>query len=175
MWNDFIAIFTSSFSWLTITLMAVGLVFCVIEAIVPGFGVWGVLGILCEIASVVVHAVFSADPAQVIILFLIITLLVLLIVLLFVRSARFGLLGKTPIVENKTAIPIDYVKQADKELAGLVGKEGITITSCKPVGKMRLNQDVYEVYSKGTMIEKGEVVKVVEIEDATIYVDKLSY
>lgn len=175
-WAEFVGIFTGEFAWLTITLMAVGMILCIIEAVVPGFGIFGISGILCEVAAVVVNAtVCKGSPLQVFILILLITLVTLLIFLLFVRSARFGLLGKTPIIENKTAIPKDYGENTEQKLKQLIGKEGITITECRPVGKMRIGEEIYEVSSKDTLIAKGDVVKVVEVEDSIIYVSKIVY
>lgn len=175
-WNEFVEIFVGEIAWLTITLMVIGIVLCIIEAIIPGFGIFGVSGIACEIASVIVHATLCKGSAiQIIILVALITLVTLLIFLIFVRSARYGLLGKTPIVENKTTIPVNYGQKDSEKLKSLIGKEGITITECRPIGKMRIGEDIYEVCSKNVLINKDEVVKIVEIEDATIYVAKISY
>ena len=175
-WAEFISIFTGEFAWLTITLMAVGLILCIIEATIPGFGVCGISGLVCEVAAIVVHATLcKGSPIQVLILIALITLVTLLIFLLFVRSARFGMLGKTPIIQNKTAIPENYGKEAQEELKKLIGKEGIIVNECRPIGKMRINDDVFEVSSKDSLIEKGEVAKVIAVEDAIIYVNKITY
>ena len=175
-WNEFVSIFTGEFAWLTILLMVVGMVLCIIEAIVPGFGIFGISGILCEVGAVVVNATLcNGSPLQVLILILIITLVTLLIFLLFVRSARFGLLGKTSIVENKSSIPSDYGKEDTQKLKELIGKEGILVTECHPVGNVRIGDEVFEVSSKGGIIPKGDVVKVVAVENNIIYVSKITY
>mgnify|MGYP001625090626 CR=1 FL=1 len=175
-WTEFVNIFVGEFAWLTITLMVLGMILCIIEAVVPGFGIFGISGIVCEVGAVVVNATLcNGTPMQVFILILLITLFTLLIFLLFVRSARYGLLGKTPIVENKTAIPNDYGKQDQAKLKELIGKEGILITECHPIGKMRIGDVIYDVSSKDAMIAKGVVVKVIAVEDAIIYVNKAVY
>ena len=175
-WTEFVEIFMGEFAWLTITLMVLGMILCIIEAVIPGFGIFGISGIVCEVGAVVVNATLcNGSPMQVLILILLITLLTLLIFLLFVRSARYGLLGKTPIVENKTAIPKDYGQKDQEQLKALIGKEGILLTECHPIGKMLLGEDVLEVSSKDTMIAKGDVVKIVAVEDSIIYVSKITY
>ena len=175
-WTEFVNIFTGEFAWLTITLMAIGIVLCIVEALIPGFGFFGIAGIVCEIGAVVIHATLCQGTAlQILILILLMTLVTLLIFLLFVRSAKFGLLAKTSIVENKTSIPHDYGAKEEKKLRELIGKEGILLTECKPIGKMRLNQETYEVSARDVLIEKGEVVKVVDVEDNIIYVSKITY
>ena len=175
-WEEFVSIFTGEFAWLTIILMVVGMVLCIIEAIVPGFGIFGISGILCEVAAVVVNATLcQGSPLQVLILILIMTLVTLLIFLLFVRSARFGLLGKTSIVENKSSIPSDYGKEDAQKLQDLIGKEGILVTECHPIGNIRIGDQVLEVSSRGGIIPKGDVVKVVAVENNVIYVSKITY
>lgn len=174
LWTEFTALFTQM-HWAVILLLSLGLVFCIIEAIIPGFGFFGVMGILCEIAGVVVHAVLSGSALQVFLLTLIVVLVIVLVFLLFIRSAKHGLLAKTAIVENKTALPSDFREKAEEELKTLIGKEGLTITECRPVGKIRIGQETYEAQSVGAVIQKGDVIKVVAIEDARIMIDKLSY
>ncbi|MBQ7884981.1 MAG: hypothetical protein IJ318_02670 [Clostridia bacterium] len=174
LWTEFCNLFTQM-HWIVILLLSLGVIFCIIEAVIPGFGFFGTMGILCEIAGVVVHAVFSGSALQVLLLVLIIILVVILIFLIFIRSAKYGLLAKTAIVENETALPKDYREKATEELKSLVGKEGLTVTECRPVGKIRIGQETYEAQSVGAVIPKGDVIKVVAIEDARIMIDKLSY
>ena len=56
-WEEFTKIFTEM-NWVVIVLLVAGIVFCIIEGIVPGFGIWGIIGILCEIAGIVMHAIY---------------------------------------------------------------------------------------------------------------------
>ena len=156
--------------------MVVGFILCIIEAAMAGFGVFGISGMVCEVAAVVINATLcKGSPIQVLILIVLITLVTLLIFLLFVRSARFGILGKTPIIQNKTAIPNNYGKEDQENLKKLIGREGIIINECRPIGKIRINDDVYEVSSKDSLIAKGEVAKIVEVDGSIIYVSKITY
>ncbi|MBE7082466.1 MAG: hypothetical protein E7378_02145 [Clostridiales bacterium] len=174
LWTDFCNLFTQM-HWIVVVLLVLGFILCIIEAVVPGFGIFGILGILCEVGAIVVHAVFSGSVAQVFFLVLIVALVILLLFLIFVRSAKYGLLAKSAIAENKTALPKDFKDKAEKELSALVGKEGLAITECRPVGKIRIEQETYEAQSIGTVIKKGEVIRVVSIEDARIMIDRLIY
>ena len=176
--NNFSTEFVNLFAqmhWLVIVLLALGVVLCIVEAIVPGFGIFGIGGILCEIAGVVAHAIISGSALQVFVLILLIMLVLSLIVLLFIHSAKYGLLAKSALVENKSSIPNDYKEKTEKELSKLIGQEGLTLTDCRPVGKIRIGQNSYEAQSKSAIIHKGEVIKVIAIEDARIMIDKISY
>ena len=95
--------------------------------------------------------------------------------MLFIRSAKYGLLAKTALVENKSSIPKDYKEKAENELKPLIGQEGLTLTECRPVGKIRIGQNTYEAQSRNSIIQKGEVIMVVAIEDARIIIDKITY
>ena len=173
-WSEISGLFTEM-HWVVFLLLCLGIVLCIVEATIPGFGIFGIAGIVCEIAGIITHAIISGSAAQVFFLLLIVVLVMILITLLFVRSAKYGLLAKSAIVENDTAIPKDYKEKAEKELIDLVGKEGLTLTECRPVGKIRIGENSYEAQSRSTVIEKGEVIKVVAVEDARLVIDKLTY
>ena len=173
-WSEFGNLF-AQMHWAVIVLLSLGVIFCLIEAIVPGFGIFGILGIMCEMGAVVIHAIVSGSAIQVFFLILLVLLVTGLLFLLFIHSAKYGFLAKTAIVENKPAIPTDYKEKTEKELLPLVGKEGLALTECKPVGKIRIGENTYEAQAKGLLIKKGEVVKVVAIEDARIMIDKITY
>lgn len=172
--GEFVNLFTQM-HWVVVLLIALGFVFCLIEAAVPGFGVFGILGLTAEVAGVITHAFISGSAAQVFWLLLIVSLATFILFLLFIRSAKYGLLAKSALVENKSSIPADYKEKAENELKPLLGMEGLTLTECHPVGKIRIGQNTYEAQSKTTIIQKGEVIKVVAIEDARIMIDKITY
>lgn len=173
-WGEFVNLFTQM-HWVVVLLLCLGIVLCIVEAAVPGFGIFGIMGILCEIAAIVVHAVISGSALQVLFLVLLVMLGVGLLFIIFIHSAKHGLLAKSALVENKPSIPNDFKEKAEKELEKLIGMEGLTLTECKPVGKIRIGQNSYEAQSKSSIIQKGEVIKVVAIEDARIMIDKITY
>lgn len=172
--KDFTSIFTQM-NWIVILLLSLGFLLCLIEAIVPGFGFFGITGIICEIAGVVVHAVISESFLQALLLVAVVVLITGLVFLIFLRSAKHGLLAKSAIVENKSTLPNDYKEKVDQELSKLIGLEGLALTDCRPVGKVRIGTSNYEAQAVGDMIMKDSVIKVVAIEDAYIMIDKITY
>ena len=145
---------------------------CIIEGFVPGFGVFGILGMLMEIAGVVTYAILNNDALQIFILLMLVVLLFLILFFVFVRSAKYGLLAKTPFVENETAVSTDYAEKEKQALELLVGKSGKALTDCRPVGSAKIGEDIFEVRARGKIIHKGENVEVIEISDNNIIVDK---
>ena len=170
MWAEFAQIFTSM-QWYVILLLCVGVLFLFIEIFVPDFGFFGISGLGSIAAGIVTHAVLTKSIIQVIGLMLIFSLVLIIIFLIFVRSARFGLLGKTPFVENKTAVPSDYNKRS--EFKALIGKVGVAITPLRPSGKFMVDEKAYDaIVQSGELVENGEHVRVVAVEGIKIIVER---
>lgn len=164
-------LFQGTYGLVTAICLTVGLVLLAIEIFIPGFGVCGITGVVLLVFSVVFRLATSGNFLHFLFLLAIILLAVGLVVLITIRSARYGLISKTPIIENDTAIPVDY-GSADKNFGFLINKVGITKTICKPIGKMQLDNIDYQVISNGDYIEAGEKVRVVEVDGETIVVKK---
>ena len=108
MLESLITLFQGTYGLITAICLVVGLVLMAIEIFIPGFGICGITGIALIVFSIVFRTVTSHDFLHLLYL-VIITLLVAGINLLIVtKSAKSGLLSKTPLVEKNTAIPKDY-------------------------------------------------------------------
>jgi membrane-bound serine protease (ClpP class) len=140
---------------------------------VPGFGVFGISGFASIIGAIVAQGVLYQSIAQVLFLISITILAVLLIFLIFLRSARFGIIGKSPFVQNKTAVPVDYDSKNKNELKWLIGQRGVVITPLRPSGKFMVDDKVFEGITAGEPIDKDEIIKVVDVEGTKIKVEKV--
>jgi membrane-bound serine protease (ClpP class) len=56
----------------------------------------------------------------------------------------------------------------------LLGQEGITHTRLMPSGKIMIDDEIYDAYSRGEFIDKGEKIKVISTEGTSLRVRKLS-
>ncbi len=167
---EFVEFFTQM-HWAVIMLVCVGLVLLIIEAILPGFGVCGITGILSGIAAVVCEAIFTKSLFDVFFLiFLVLVVFTLFFVVVSLMLSK-GPLKKTPLVETGTAIPEHYGKL--KNLDELVGKQGEVVSACKPVGKAVIDGKTYTVHSTQGTINVGEKIKVVGIKNTTINIECL--
>lgn len=171
MWQSLITLFQGTYGMITGICLAVGLVLLAIEIFIPGFGVCGITGITLLVFAVIFRVITSQDYVHFVYLLLIIALAVGLTMLVAIRSARFGLLSKTPIIEKSTAIPADYASN-NKNFGYLLNKVGLTKTVCKPSGKMELDNIEYSVISNGDYIEPNTSVRVIEVDGSTIIVKK---
>lgn len=94
-----------------------------------------------------------------------------LIFKVFVRSAKKGRLGKTPIFDTKTNLPVDYDLSGMMSNAKYVDKFGTVVTPCKPAGRIKIGEDEIDVVAKSGFVDVGTIVKVVEVSDNEVIVD----
>ena len=171
MWQELGTMF-ATMQWYIYLLLAIGIIMLLIEAFTPTFGVLGGIGTALYIIGVIVQGAITGSFLQILMLFLILAVLVIIVFIVLVRSARFGLLGKTALIENKTAVPVDYSDKKRNVMRTLVGKTGITITTFHPAGKFEVDKVVYEGITNGEMLDKGVLVKIVDVEGIKIRVEK---
>lgn len=170
-WEELVKLATQT-SLIVIILLIVGIIFCFVEAIVPGFGFFGIFGLICEVGAIILHAIFSGSIIQVFMIVLILFLIFLLLFLMFIRSAKYGMLGKSALVENKTAIPTDYSDVVNNDLYDLIGKSGRVIAECRPIGKMQIAGKVYEVLAS-EIVENGSEAIVTSVDNNVIHIEKI--
>lgn len=170
MWSEVISLF-NGYGIIPMVILCLGIVLCIIEVFVPGFGVFGILGSVFTVGAIITRMILGASVNQFLIMVLsTISIIVLSIIVMFV-SARFGLIKHSPLIENKTSVPVNYGKD-DKKLLKLLGKVGFAETEFKPTGKFTLNNTTYEARTYSEFVEKGEKVQVVEIQADKIFVKK---
>lgn len=167
---EFVEFFTQM-HWSVIVLLAAALIFLIAELVIPGFGVCGIIGIICGIGAVVCEAIFAQSVFCVFFLIFLILLIFIVLFVIFSYSLNKGFLKKSPLIQNETALPANYGK--DQKIAELIGKEGKITSICKPIGKAELDGKIYTVRSADTTIYPGEKVVVDKIKDNTIIVKYL--
>ncbi|MBL4625265.1 MAG: nodulation protein NfeD [Flavobacteriales bacterium] len=147
--------------------------------VIPGFGVAGVLGIILVISGLTLSLVgnvgFEFSPvngdelAQA--LFTVIISMVLSVSLSIyfgvklLNSKLFGSL----ILETSLNKEDGFISVDSSEFE-LIGREGITTTILRPVGKIEIDGNIYDASAESGYIEQGEKVKVVRFETAQLFV-----
>ena len=167
---EFVEIFTEM-GWIPALLLCLGLVFMVVEVFVPGFGFFGITGIISIIAGIIVRIVQGLNLTQCLTLILLVLGFFIVAFVFMIYSAQYGILGRTGLFETRSSISADYNK-VDKELRKLVGKSGRAVGVLNLGGKAKINGKIYDVVSRNSYIEDGAHIKVVEIKDNTIIVRK---
>lgn len=169
MWNEFITLF-AAMEPIPIILLSVGLIFCIIEMFVPGFGFFGITGSISIVAGIVLRFAREFSLAQLFLLVLIIFTILLIVGLIVIRSAKKGLLSKTPLINNKTAVPIQF---ENEELKELIQSKAITTVECKPIGKIEIENKEYEAITRGEYLIVGVQVEVVDVDGNLLVIKEL--
>lgn len=162
-----------------IAVLFVGVALIALEVLViPGFGVAGIAGITCTVGALIFIMLgndnfnFDFVPSGEITTAATVVGVGIFgsIILLFILGYRFtksNMFKRVALVttQNKSD---GYVATSYQE--ELVGKEGTAITILRPSGRIELEDEVYDAYTRGEYIEKGEKVKVISQEGTSLKV-----
>lgn len=153
--------------YLALILLLIGIICLFTEVFIPGFGVFGITGIILTIISAVITVIFIPFGIIIVVSEIILLSLLMLIVLNYIKKHQ--LYGK--IILDET---LNYEKKEMGDLEYFLGKEGITKTPLKPFGNVDFNGVIIEAYSDGEYIQPHEKIKVINVHDNKIYVKRLN-
>ena len=115
------------------------------EIVIPGFGIFGVSGIIGVMLSFVLFNV----PANVNSIICILSVLVALVLFLVMyKDAYYSLRRKEKVIESTRN--------------NIVGKEAVVVSTLRPVGKIKINEKIIDATSQYDYVEKGETVIIVK-------------
>lgn len=149
-------------------LLLAGFVLLAVELVVPGFGVFGILGL----ASLTLGSFFVLGGGMeafliLLAIYAVIVAVILLCYFYFPSKSRWN-----PFVlwdEQKNAA--GYTGSSD--LSAMLHKRGIALTPLRPAGTVELDGERMDVSSLGDYIDKGESVEVIRVEGSKLLVKKV--
>ena len=155
--------------WDELALFVVGLVLLVVEiAFIPGFGIVGLAGILCMVASLLLTRLpsyqwWSLDEITAVIGQLALSMIIAIVgaAVLLRALPRFALFNRL-ILRSETSAADGYVGTPTDRDTGLVGQEGVTLTALRPTGMGMFDGKRLDIIAEGEFIEEHIAVKVVE-------------
>jgi membrane-bound serine protease (ClpP class) len=155
-------------SW-AILLLAVGLALIVAEVFFPSFGILSVLATSAIVGAIALA--FRESTGSGIGFLLATGVLVPAVIVL-----AFKLFPKTPFGKRLVASGLSFesAPSLDRRDLDLVGKEGTVEADCRPAGMARLEGRRVDVVTRGEWIERGERVKVVEVQGNRVVVGRLN-
>lgn len=165
-------------------LFLVGFIFILLEIFYfPGFGWPGVTGASCVFISLVFAMVKSVPSPNMVDMPNPDDLLKALLVVILSTLAPFGLIlifGRKMLNSNmfhKVEVAGVQTKSLGFESHhiphAIIGRLAVVTGILKPHGNVRIDDEIYEAKTHFGMIEKGEKVKIVAIEDFTLIVEKV--
>jgi membrane-bound serine protease (ClpP class) len=150
--------------------------------VLPGFGIAGIAGITLTVGSLILIMInndvfdFEFVPANELLYAVAATLGGILggILVLFAGGARlansrfFNRIALTATQESTQG----YIVKPTAE--PLTGKRGVAFTVLRPAGKVLIDDKIYDAYTRGEFIEKGEAIEVLDEETTSLRVKKVS-
>jgi len=152
-------------SWISLTLFIVGIGLLVVEMFEPGFGFFGIFGVISLIGCIFVTASTVAEGIMLTAFFFVIVLIMLGIFLFLVSKGKLP--GKL-VLKDAESRTDGYSGTLD--LNDYMGKTGVVTTTCRPVGNVDFDGAKLEVVSLGEFIDKGTTVEVIEVEGNRVVV-----
>ncbi len=168
--------------WEIIALM-VGILLLIAEIfIIPGFGVAGIAGITLTVGSLILIMLnndyfnFEFVPLGDIVVasFAVVGGLSGGALLLFFGGAKltetkaFKRIALTDTQKSSQGYTVNTLDQT------LIGKKGNAYTVLRPSGKVTIDDHVYDAFTRGDYVEKGEAVEVLASEGVTLKVRKIN-
>jgi membrane-bound serine protease (ClpP class) len=153
--------------WEAILLFLLGLIMLGVEAIVPGFGIPGIGGIICMLISIVLAAP-SWETGVISLIFAIVG--TILLVLLSFKVLRKRKLWDRLILSTRYNKEDGYIPQT-KDLSNYIGRLGTAYTTLRPSGTVILEDGSrLDVVTGGEYIAKGEKIEIVAVEGIRVIV-----
>ena len=135
------------FPWIVV-LAVLGLVMIFAEILMPGFGLFGILGTISLFGSLALT-------------FKIYALILFLIMLVAVVAVFFAMV----FLAKQSGLYFD-----ENALQGLLGQTGVTHSTLRPFGVAEIDGKMIDVCSQGDFIDRDEKVQVVQITGKTVIV-----
>ncbi|MCH7403574.1 nodulation protein NfeD [Belliella kenyensis] len=164
-----------------LAIFILGIILLAVELfVIPGFGIFGVLGIVGILAGLTLGMLpndafdFTFVPSD--------DLFIALLTVILSSTIAIGLIFYfAPKVNQWKAFSAVTLANTQKRTEGytssnynddLLGKTGITQTRLMPSGKIIIADEVYDAYSRGEFIDKGEPIIVISTEGTSLKVKR---
>ncbi len=156
-------------------IFVVGLALIVLEVfVIPGFGIAGILGILCMFGSVFYTFFQSTDDINTALLWLSVSViltsvLAILATAFLPKSAPFQRFALSTVMSTDQG----YHSAGTQDFENFLGKTGVALTPLRPAGTARIDNKRLDVVTVGDFIAQNTLVKVLEVEGSKISVESL--
>ena len=166
-----------------IGLFLVGLVLLALEVfVIPGFGVAGILGIICVITGLALSLVMNnffdftiTGPEKLTNAFILVLgsmILSIVLSVIFGRSLLRSSAFQRLVLKDEQQSGLGYV--SGRQNSDLINKSGIAATDMRPSGKVEVEGTWYDAVALDGFIEKGSEVSIVKQENYNVFVRKRS-
>ncbi len=165
-------------SIIDILLFVSGVLLLLVEVfLIPGFGVFGIIGIILMVAGLflglisdfplVDGEILSTAIIQLAVSFIMSMVLIFFLAKTLPKSKVFNKLILKDNIKEKSGF------SSNKKFGHLIKKKGVALTDLRPAGTIVLNDKRFDVVTQGEYIEKGSEIIVIAIEGSKIVVKSI--
>lgn len=153
--------------YIALILLICGAMCLAAEFFIPGFGFFGITGIVLVVVSAVMTIAFVPFGG-----FIVLAEAAILALMAYLAIEYFSRHGR----ESRIILSETLNEDVDKteELNCYIGKEGFARTPLKPFGSINIDDSYVEACSDGEFISANEKVLVVRVYENKLYVRKIS-
>lgn len=166
-----------------IIMFFIGVVLLFLEIfVIPGFGLAGIAGIMFMVTSLTLVMLnndwfdFSFVPSGHLTTAVLVTFLGLIgsFIVMFIGGVRLTESGMFKRIALETTMDkaSGYTSNFKKE--SFIGKTGVAYTILRPSGKIEIDHEIYDAYTRGNYIEQGTPIEVVGEEGTSLKVKALT-
>lgn len=156
-------------------LFIAGIVCCLFEMLTPGFGVFGICGVICLVLAIILRMVNEGDIFMLIYMLLFTGTFLGVLFFVFARSVRKGFLSKSSIMNIDVAPTQEGKAEGTSDFSNLIGTKGTTTTMLRPVGQVKFDNEYYDCITQaGIVLDAGIQVECVNVEGQRIIVKQIS-
>ncbi len=152
-------------TWLVGVILLTGFVMCLFELVIPGVGVLGVLGLFFLVYGLYLS---NGNLMDVLLDICLSGILGATLVTVLINQGYTLQFGNKIVLENVLDRENGY--SSGKDYSDLLGKKGKTTTILRPVGKVSIDGEEYQVVSSGKVIEENSSITVTAVEGNKIVV-----
>lgn len=165
-----------------ILMFFIGVILLAVELfVIPGFGIFGVLGIVMILGGLVLGMLPNEDfnfdfvPASQLFGALLTVILAALssVGLVFWLTPKVNQWGAFRNITLATTQDRAQGYTSSFYSAELLGKNGTVHSRLRPSGKVEIEGEIYDAYSRGEFLEQGEKITVISTEGTSLRVKKL--
>ena len=159
----------------------VGIILLAVELfVIPGFGIFGILGIVCILGGLVLGMIPNQDfnfdfvPASQLFGALLTVILAALgsVGLVFWLTPKINQWGAFSHITLATTQDRSEGYTSSFYSQDLLGKKGTVHSRLRPSGKIEIDGEIYDAYSRGDFIDQGEKIIVISTEGTSLKVKK---
>ena len=119
--------------------------------------------------SIIAKFIIGEDITKTLIELLIAFVVVIVLLIVLNNKTKRGVISRSSLVSQGSALPTFY---NDNDLRLYIDKEGETLTNCRPVGKIKLDNEIIEARSIDGYIDVGTKIVVVSVSNNMLQVRK---